>query len=380
MSETSNYNLYITDDQTVLFPQWTSNVAGATNSNMTKIDAAIKAASDAAAAKIPTSEKGAANGVATLGSNGKVPAGQLPDLNYIPVTQKGTASGVAELDENGLVPSGQLPSYVDDVIDSYIVSGATELSTSWLSKTNGGAALTPESGKIYIIVTEGEYYNLQYRWSGTVYANIGTKLVIGTGANNAAAGNHVHGNITNDGKVGSASGKVLVTGTGGAVQAETEASGFNKEFEGTAKNIQMDGTASAGTSVKIARADHVHPSDTSKQNTINASGILKGTGGGTVTSAIAGIDYANVSAILSGTLSTTWLGDSAPYSQVVTVTNMTASANGVAGLSSTATNAQISAASAALLFVSAQATDSITVVAYGIKPKIEIPLQFLIVG
>jgi len=195
-----------------------------------------------------------------------------------------------------------------------------------------------------------------------------------------ASGTHTHGNISNDGRVGTDGGKVVTTGVGGAIQSETENSAFNKPFNDTATNVKMDGTQAAGTSQSVARADHIHPSDTSKQSTINASGILKGTGGGDVKSAIAGIDYANVSAILSGTLSTTWLGDSAPYSQVVTVTNMTASANGVAGLSSTATNAQISAASAALLFVSAQATDSITIVAYGIKPEIEIPLQFLIVG
>lgn len=36
---------------------------------------------------------------------------------------------------------------------------------------------------------------------------------------NKAASNHVHGNITNDGKVGTVSGKPLITGTGGAVGA-----------------------------------------------------------------------------------------------------------------------------------------------------------------
>lgn len=35
---------------------------------------------------IPTTEKGAANGVATLGTDGKVPTGQLPSMNYAPST------------------------------------------------------------------------------------------------------------------------------------------------------------------------------------------------------------------------------------------------------------------------------------------------------
>ena len=89
--------------------------------------------------------------------------------NYVPLSQKGVANGVASLDSEGKVPSAQLPSYVDDVIESYIVSGSTALSSGWLSKTEGGAALTPEKGKIYLIMTSGSYQNKQYRWGGSTY-------------------------------------------------------------------------------------------------------------------------------------------------------------------------------------------------------------------
>lgn len=89
--------------------------------------------------------------------------------NYVPLSQKGVANGVASLDAEGKVPSAQLPSYVDDVIESYIVSGSTALSAGWLSKTNGGTALTPEKGKIYLIMTSGAYQNKQYRWGGSTY-------------------------------------------------------------------------------------------------------------------------------------------------------------------------------------------------------------------
>lgn len=58
---------------------------------------------------IPVNEKGAANGVASLGSDGKVPSAQLPSLDYIPTSQKGTANGVASLGADGKVPSAQLP-------------------------------------------------------------------------------------------------------------------------------------------------------------------------------------------------------------------------------------------------------------------------------
>lgn len=59
---------------------------------------------------VPTSQKGAAGGVATLDQSGKVPSGQLPAMDYIPASQKGAAGGVASLGTDGKVPSDQLPS------------------------------------------------------------------------------------------------------------------------------------------------------------------------------------------------------------------------------------------------------------------------------
>ena len=98
----------------------------------------------------------------------------IPDLSatYVATSLLGANSGVATLDSSGKVPNSQLPSFVDDVIDSYIVSGATALSSGWLSKTSGGTALTPETDKIYVIVSTGEYLNKTYRWSGTTYVEI----------------------------------------------------------------------------------------------------------------------------------------------------------------------------------------------------------------
>ena len=58
---------------------------------------------------IPTTEKGASNGVATLGADGKVPSAQLPSLDYVPTSEKGAANGVATLGADGKVPTGQLP-------------------------------------------------------------------------------------------------------------------------------------------------------------------------------------------------------------------------------------------------------------------------------
>lgn len=110
------------------------------------------------------------------------------DVGAIPATENGAAGGVAELDSGGKVPANQLPSYVDDVVDAYIRTGVTALGANWLSKTSGGAALTPESDKIYVILSEGEYQNKTYRWSGTTYAVIGNDLAIGETASTAYRG------------------------------------------------------------------------------------------------------------------------------------------------------------------------------------------------
>ena len=90
----------------------------------------------------------------------------------INVTEKGANNGVATLGSDGKVPAVQLPSYVDDILETYIVSGATALSSGWLSLTSGGSALTPETGKIYVILSSGIYQNRTFRWGGSVYAEV----------------------------------------------------------------------------------------------------------------------------------------------------------------------------------------------------------------
>jgi len=125
------YSITDTSDDSVLLP--TSNALSAL---MTQLNTVI-------ANKIDSSDRGAANGVAPLGANGKI-------------------------------NSQYLPSYVDDVIEAYPVSGATALSAGWLSATSGGSALTPEAGKIYILMADsGDYAaNTQFRWGGTTYVKL----------------------------------------------------------------------------------------------------------------------------------------------------------------------------------------------------------------
>jgi len=82
------------------------------------------------------------------------------------------------------------------------------------------------------------------------------------------------------------SGKYLKT-NGSAMSWENAPSGPSAYTS----NPEMDGTASPGSSSSYAKGDHVHPSDTSRQAKITASGILKGNGNGGVSAAVSGTDY-----------------------------------------------------------------------------------------
>ena len=80
---------------------------------------------------------------------------------------------------DGKVPSSQLPAAVDEVVEAYIVAGATAFSSGWLSATEGGEALTPQSNTVYIVVTSGEYENITYRWGSTMYVPIKGDIALG---------------------------------------------------------------------------------------------------------------------------------------------------------------------------------------------------------
>lgn len=101
-------------------------------------------------------------------------AGNQQTFKALAYSAKGANNGVAPLNANGKIDDTYLPSYVDDVIEAYPVSGASALSSGWLSTTSGGSALTPETGKIYILMAaSGDYgVNSQFRWSGTTYVEL----------------------------------------------------------------------------------------------------------------------------------------------------------------------------------------------------------------
>ena len=84
-------------------------------------------------------------------------------------SEMGKAGGVATLDSNGQVPANQLPSFVDDVLE-------------YASKTAFPA--TGETGKIYVALDT----NLTWRWSGSAYVEISKSLALGETSSTAYAG------------------------------------------------------------------------------------------------------------------------------------------------------------------------------------------------
>ena len=137
-----------------------------------------------------------ANGVITLGSNSITPltsftesdptvpswAKQSSKPSYtasevgaVATTEVGAANGVASLDSSGKVPSSQLPSYVDDVIEAYARAGQAALSQNWLATGSAsGTVISPEAGKIYVLMADsGDYAaNTQFRWGGSAYVKL----------------------------------------------------------------------------------------------------------------------------------------------------------------------------------------------------------------
>jgi hypothetical protein len=96
----------------------------------------------------------------TVDAKGRVTAGTNPTTlsgygitDAINVSQKGVANGIATLGPDGLVPAIQLPSYVDDILEF-----------ANLAAFPG----TGETSKIYIALDT----NKTYRWSGSVYVYI----------------------------------------------------------------------------------------------------------------------------------------------------------------------------------------------------------------
>lgn len=102
------------------------------------------------------------------------------DVGAIASTSKGAANGIAELDANGKVPTSQLPSYVDDTIEGYLYN------SKFYKESAHTTQITGETGKIYVDLST----NKTYRWSGSAFVEISASLALGTTSSTAFRGDY----------------------------------------------------------------------------------------------------------------------------------------------------------------------------------------------
>lgn len=119
--------------------------------------------------RVPTSRK----------VNGKALSSDITlsalDVSAIPTSAKGAANGVCPLNANNVIDSAYLPSFVDDVIEAYARSGQTALSSTWLATGSAsGTVITPQTGVIYVLMEDTTDYsaNSQFRWGGSSYVKL----------------------------------------------------------------------------------------------------------------------------------------------------------------------------------------------------------------
>lgn len=158
--------------------------------------------------------------------------GNLTNDSQVKRSEMGVANGVATLGADGKVPSNQLPSYVDDVLEY---------------DSKSGFPSSGETGKIYV----SKDTNLTYRWSGTAYVEISPSLALGETSSTAYAGDKgkaLAGRVTavetkastNESNISSVGTKVTNLENG------TKAAGKATKFA-TARKISVTGDATGST-------------------------------------------------------------------------------------------------------------------------------------
>lgn len=219
-------------------------------------------------------------------------------LGYTPENSanKGQANGYASLGSDGKVPSGQLPSYVDDVLEyanlaAFPATGAT--------------------GVIYIALDT----NKTYRWSGSVYVEIsaspGSTDAVPEGSTNlyftqararqsiSASGsisyNNSTGVISYTESVSSVAGKTgVVTLTKSDVGLGNVENTALSTWSGST-NITTLGTIATGTwnatTISVAKGG---------TGATTLTGLVKGNGTSAFTAAVAGTDYLSPASDIDG--------------------------------------------------------------------------------
>ena len=182
-------------------------------------------------------------------SKANVGLGNVTNDAQVKRSEMGVANGVATLGGDGKVPAAQLPSYVDDVLEY---------------DKKASFPTTGETGKIYV----AKDTNLTYRWGGSAYVEISVSLALGETSSTAYAGDKgkalaerlttAEGNITsNDGDITALQTRAtnLENGTTAAGKATKLATARKISLTGDATgNTTFDGSADKSISVTLANS------------------------------------------------------------------------------------------------------------------------------
>lgn len=210
------------------------------------------------------------NGISFDGS-ANISINAVDSTARIASSEKGVANGVATLDASGLVPSTQLPSYVDDVL---------EFATLSVFPTTGVI------GKIYVDLAT----NKTYRWSGTAYIYITSGAVDSvagkTGVVSLVKADVGLGNVDNTSDLN----KPISTATQTALNGkqDTLVSGTNIKTINSNSilgdgNVEVQPTLVSGTNIK----------------TVNSVSLL---GSGNISTSTFGTNYVNAGKAANGTV------------------------------------------------------------------------------
>lgn len=204
---------------------------------------------------------------------------QWVDIGEIGVGQPGRGIvSIAKTSSTGTNP----------VIDTYTIT-YTDSTTSTFLVTNG---VKGDTGTAAGFGTP----------TATIDANTGTPSVTVTASGSSTAKVFAfafHNLKGAKGDPGATGQGVPTGGTTGQVLKKTSATDYATEWAnplalGSSAPLS-DGTATAGTATTASHEDHVHPTDTTRQEQITASGMLKGAGSGSVSAATKGTDYGALS-------------------------------------------------------------------------------------
>ena len=170
-----------------------------------------------------------------------------PTLGTASALDTGTAQGnIPVLGANGKLPSSVVPASA--ITETFVVSSQADM-LALSTAQKGDVCVRTDLNKSFIL--KAEPYSTLANWQ---------ELLTPTDAV-----------LSVNGQTGAVS---LSASDVGAEAAFNKNTAFNQNFETSTSNIKMNGSVNVGSSNNIARADHIHPSDTSKQDVLSATNKL----------------------------------------------------------------------------------------------------------